>query len=523
MATQGRYLPDWTIGKLTLEAESLEFTTTDSLLVTAEIQPGDTIITASGLTLPIAEITGENAGKLAYPCPAAAAGIDQPLRIRYQSEASRYTGMAASLFKMLGGGNLFSLGELQGHEGEYLRFLAPGVLEAVAGGNLDALNELDNVDNLGALAALKFIKNKLLGVDNDGKLAIMPLQKSVNYDAAQELTAAERGQAIANIGGSALSGIRDVVINGNFDIWQRYRGADIGQGFLADKWNSFITAGTGGFAQNRYELTSADKVIVGSGTRFGANIYASSDVSFVTVHNIEDARTYAGELVTLTFFIASTVSTPLTVRLVQDFGTGGTPSAGVYVDLELSTNQITPGFKKVTALATVPSVAGKIFGTNNNSNLVIQIFSPGGVTRNVYLTKVSLVPGDATMEEDPAPPLPIPLQSEFCQRYYQEIETGGAWLVGTTATGDLKIRQTAWLPTYMRLPPSITRVNAAGSVFYNMGWLDVSVTANAINNKAVQLIWDVPNWRATADSPGFICRLTNNNETLPVRFQLSSD
>ncbi|WP_043062085.1 gp53-like domain-containing protein [Brucella anthropi] len=158
MASQGRYLPDWTIGTLTLEADTVDFTTTDSLLVTAEIQPGDTIITASGLTLPIAEITGENAGKLAYPCPAAAAGVDQPLRIRYQSETSRYTGMAATLFKMLGGGNLFSLGELQGAEGDYLRFLAPGVLEAVAGGNLDAL------------AAMTLGKSKVLVTDANNQL-----------------------------------------------------------------------------------------------------------------------------------------------------------------------------------------------------------------------------------------------------------------------------------------------------------------------------------------------------------------
>ncbi|WP_435657956.1 hypothetical protein [Brucella pituitosa] len=150
---------------------SSEFTTTGSALEVADIQPGDSIITASGLTLIIESITGQNSGTLMHPCSMIAAGANQPLRIRYQPEGSRLAGMAASLFQMLGNGNLYSLGELEGEEGQFLRFLAPGVLEAVAGGNLDALRELDNIHKLTSLQNLSLSAQRLIGTDAHANIA----------------------------------------------------------------------------------------------------------------------------------------------------------------------------------------------------------------------------------------------------------------------------------------------------------------------------------------------------------------
>lgn len=103
--------PDWTIGTLNLTSGSTEFTTTDSLLQTAAIQAGDELITRSGLVLVIAGITGQNSGTLMEPCPAGAAGVGQPLRVRFQPDGSRYNGAAASLIQMLGNGVLAGIAE----------------------------------------------------------------------------------------------------------------------------------------------------------------------------------------------------------------------------------------------------------------------------------------------------------------------------------------------------------------------------------------------------------------------------
>lgn len=201
MATQGRYRPDWTIGTLTLVQGEKDFTTTGSALEVAAIQPGDSIITASGLTLIIESITGQNSGTLMQPCSTLAAGANQPLRIRYQPEGSRLAGMAASLFQMLGSGALYSLGELEGEEGQFLRFLAPGVLEAVAGGNLDALIDLEKIDNLTALAALTLTARQLLQTDATGKLKTVSLDadKALVTDAnkdIQQINLADLGRAL---------------------------------------------------------------------------------------------------------------------------------------------------------------------------------------------------------------------------------------------------------------------------------------------------------------------------------------
>ncbi|WP_273794687.1 hypothetical protein [Brucella intermedia] len=503
MARQGRYLPDWTIGTLTLVAGELDFTTADSLLVTAEIQPGDTIITASGLTLPIAEITGENAGKLAYACPAAAAGVDQPLRIRYQSESSRYTGMAASLFKMLGGGNLFSLGELEGAEGEYLRFLAPGVLEAVAGGNLEAFR------------AIELVKNKLLGVNNDGELSMMPIQNAVVYDTAQELTAAERGRARANIDTGILAGFRNKIINGDFDIWQRGT-AFSASGYTADRWAIYAGAGSTFSAVKAAYRVGVDAInLVRSTTGTG---------SLQLYQRIEGVNTLAGRRVTVTFNAVKVGSTggaalPVDVSIAQYFGTGG--SAGVNLPAKRVTVQATA--EKFSLVFDLPSVEGKTVGAGSYITLVLAVPDTAGNFSGLYISHVSLVEGDATAEVDPFSPRHIQQELALGQRYFQTFATGGSWFGGTTCYGDLKLRHVFGLPTRMRVPPSITRTNAAGSIFWNGGWLDVTVVMQPLNDFTVQVVFDVPGWTGVPESPGILSRLTNLNETLPVSFQLSSE
>ncbi|MFC4624243.1 hypothetical protein ACFO1V_03205 [Daeguia caeni] len=104
--------PDYTTGTITLTSGNINFTTSGAALQTADIQPGDTIHLASGYTLVIASVTGQNSGTLAYPCPAGAAGTSLPLRIRYQPDGSRYAAAARTLIDMLGTGNIEALAGL---------------------------------------------------------------------------------------------------------------------------------------------------------------------------------------------------------------------------------------------------------------------------------------------------------------------------------------------------------------------------------------------------------------------------
>lgn len=149
--------PDWTIGTLNLTAGVVEFTTTDSMLETAAIQAGDSIITESGLVLIIADITGQNAGMLMGPCPAGAAGIGQPLRVRFQPDGSRYNGATADLVQLLGSGNVYEFAGLEGVPDGVPVFTGAGTMDVVPSGGVGiqdpngSLGKLADLSDIGSL------------------------------------------------------------------------------------------------------------------------------------------------------------------------------------------------------------------------------------------------------------------------------------------------------------------------------------------------------------------------------------
>ncbi len=178
--------PDWTVGTLTLVAGSKDFTTAGSALEAAAIQGGDEIITASGHTLIIDTITGQNAGTLMENCPAGAAGAGQSLRIRFQPDGSRYNGATADLIRLLGSGNVYAFSELVGVDGGVPVFTGAGTLDIVpkaefgptdTKGNLAAVAALDNISNLTELASLAKANDQFVVMDADGKIAIVPIKQ----------------------------------------------------------------------------------------------------------------------------------------------------------------------------------------------------------------------------------------------------------------------------------------------------------------------------------------------------------
>lgn len=120
--------PDWETGTITLSAGAVDFTTTGSALQTAAISAGDAIITPAGLVLIIAEITGQNAGRLMAPCPVAAAGSDQQLRIRYQPDGSRLQGAMRMVRELLSTGNLDAFAALEARPNSVPVFTGFGTL-----------------------------------------------------------------------------------------------------------------------------------------------------------------------------------------------------------------------------------------------------------------------------------------------------------------------------------------------------------------------------------------------------------
>jgi hypothetical protein len=85
---------------------------------------------------------------------------------------------------------------------------------------------------------------------------------------------------------------------------------------------------------------------------------------------VEDVRTFAGETVTLSFWCLSTVaSKTITAKAVQNFGTGGSPSAAVTTTIGTATTSTAMVRKSYTF--TMPALTSKTIGTAEDSYVEI--------------------------------------------------------------------------------------------------------------------------------------------------------
>lgn len=237
--------PDWTSGTLTLVAGSKDFTTTGSALETAALQAGDAIITVSGYVLIIETITGQNSGTLVAECPVAAAGSDQPLRIRYQPDGSRVQGAMRMVRELLTSGNLEAFAALVGEEDAVPVFVGAGVIKLVP---KSEFGPDDTKGNLAELAALTKANEQFVVMGADGKITIVPI-KQLTDEIAKKYQLPEGGseqQLLSGTGGlidpaalpvsSATQDVLDLkastalvgtkssynwIINGDFTINQR--------------------------------------------------------------------------------------------------------------------------------------------------------------------------------------------------------------------------------------------------------------------------------------------------------------
>lgn len=311
-------------------------------------------------------------------------------------------------------------------------------------------------------------------------------------------------------GGGQLAGLRNKIINGQFNIWQRgTSGATATGGFgyvSADRWYGNCVSGIT-CAINR------NTTIVGSESTYGkyylGAAFTGTGVSGSNVgQRIEGVEQFSGQTVTVSFYAADTVATSLTVILRQNFGTGGSPSTSV--DTSSSAITITSGFgTRYTVTLALPSISGKTLGTNNDSYLDV-IFVPSAANAHTFsLGAVQLeVGGVATPFEQ----RPIGLELALCQRY--------AWLVGNTGAssvpfmgfqvGTTLLDFQVSLPMVMRSAPTVSTSgwawNATGPTGNQVGSYDP--TASGWLSSTHGTI--VSSWMGASDTRNGFLRLTGS-------------
>ena len=113
---------------------------------------------------------------------------------------------------------------------------------------------------------------------------------------------------------------------------------------------------------------------------------------------IPNARFASGQNIIISFDVNSTASGgggPTVAAIEQDFGTGGAPSFSIKTTAPFTfpDGSITTAWTRLSVNILVPTVAGKTFGTDNNSRILIYFQIPFNVSAKFQLTNLQLQVG----------------------------------------------------------------------------------------------------------------------------------
>lgn len=242
---------------------------------------------------------------------------------------------------------------------------------------------------------------------------------AVRVDTVQSHTAAQKGQARANIGADLLSGFRNKIIGGGFDgnLWQRGT-SFTGVGYTADRFiTTYLIGGAVTVDTTRQAFTPGQTDVPGEPEFFfRANFSAVSGGAVPAVMTrIEGVRTHAGKRVTHTTYMKVASGAPTANAFIrQNFGAGGSPEVSAFKPVTLSTS-----WQRVDQLFDMGSISGKTLGANNYVEVGVQCAANTPI--QIDIARVSFVEGDATAEADPFSPRHIQQELALCQRYYQTV------------------------------------------------------------------------------------------------------
>jgi hypothetical protein len=261
---------------------------------------------------------------------------------------------------------------------------------------------------------------------------------------------------LSSLNGGALSGMRNKIINGNFDVWQRGTSFTLSTSFqyTVDRWRAKV--GTGGAGSITRNVSSGDgnPYLTFAITTAGTGSHElSQPIEFVrSVSGTDGASTS----VAVSMRVARTSGTgTLDVSLLQYFGSGGSPSTSVSLSLGTITPTSTSTLYSFTG--TLASITGKTFGSNNDDQLVL-IITPSNAVASYDFASVQVEPGSVAT---PFERRSYGQELQLCQRYFQGVSGVGRV---TTSNG---VEYWCKTPVLMRAAP--TAAIKSGAQGYQFG------------------------------------------------------
>jgi hypothetical protein len=245
---------------------------------------------------------------------------------------------------------------------------------------------------------------------------------------------------------------KNKVINGDFGVWQRgtsFTSTATGFFYSADRWRTYAQSGTSATI-SRQTFTPGTAPVAGyEGSYFARVNDTGGGVTFY--QPIEDVRTFAGQTVTISFWIKATSTSSVYVNLDQYFGSGG--STNVSTNAMAASNTTTSWVRRSATVA-LPSIAGKTIGTN--SYLELQIIGSTNVAIDIWGVQLE-ASNTATAFQTATGTLQGELAA--CQRYYiRYVPTGAYNILGDygNASSTTNARVNFSFPVTMRIAPTTT-------------------------------------------------------------------
>jgi hypothetical protein len=265
--------------------------------------------------------------------------------------------------------------------------------------------------------------------------------------------------------GSAVSfGMRNKIINGGFDVWQRATSfTDWGSfAYLVDRMRiGYDGTPATGRTLTQQVFTPGQTDVPEGDPKYYAQ-YAFPSVGTPTNYlrwDIEGVRTLAGKKATFSFWARVPSGTmTIGVAICQEFGSGGSPSAGVY---PAQTNYtVTTTWQKFVYTTTIGSIVGKTIGTNNDDRIWPAVWFPTNAAGTVQLSNFQLEEGGIAT---PFEKRPYGLELALCQRYFLPVAyqslTCGAYAAGSCSFRSIINMRAA--PTYSSTATTIEAVGVA--------------------------------------------------------------
>ena len=267
---------------------------------------------------------------------------------------------------------------------------------------------------------------------------------------------------------SSFPSFRNKIINGNFDIWQRETSqASSGYG-SADRWNCLHSVSSKTASQEAFTLGQTD--VPGNPKYYLRHVVSSvTGAGNLVVLNqrIEDVQTLAGQTATLSFWAKADSNKSIATELVQNFGSGGSPSSQVDT-FGVTTHSLTTSWQKFTATVSIPSISGKTIGSDGNDYLAIIFWFEAGINFNSRTNSLGQQSGtfdiaQVQFEEGTVATQfehrPYGTELSLAQRYFCKINFGSA---PHAVNGSSLVIPHSY-PTTMRVSPDLTETIVTSS------------------------------------------------------------